>query len=97
MKMRLLLSAGIAAFGLGAATTSLQAAPTGGLIAAIDRDATSGNPIETVTWGGRHCHWHYGYRHCGYGYRKWHDHGHYGYGRHYRRHYGYYGYRRWSY
>lgn len=98
MRMKLLLSAGLVACGLGLATTSVQAAPAGGLAAAVDLDAARTSPVENVTYGWygrRHCHWHYGYRHCwhghryGYGYGRWHKHGWYGYGRPYRHQYGY--------
>jgi hypothetical protein len=104
MRTKLLLSAGLVAFGLGIVSTSVQAAPAGGLVAAIDRDAARASPVEKATWyGHRHCYWHYGHYRCWYGhhhrhwyghhhYRKWHK---YGYYRPHRHYYGHYGYRRW--
>jgi hypothetical protein len=97
MKMQLLLSTGLVAFGLGIVATSAQAAPTGGLMAAVDQDAARTNPVENVTWHGwRRCYWHYGHRHCWHGdglwHHKWHRYGYYGHP--YRYHYGYH---RWWY
>ena len=95
MSMKSLLVAGIGAIALGLVATSAEAAPGGGL-AAIDREAAQSSPIETVTWyGRRHCWWHGGYRHCGYGYRRYGWRGYYGWGRHPYRYS--YGYRRWWY
>jgi hypothetical protein len=98
MRMKSLLIAGLGALGLGLLATSAQAAPAGGLMPAIDRDAARASPVETVTWNWRrHCHWHHGYRHCWHGYRHhgWRDYGYYRYGHPHRYHYGYNdGYRR---
>jgi len=57
MHMKSLLSAGIAAFALALVGTGAQAAPTGGLLAALDRDADRAGQIETVWYGHD-----YGYR-----------------------------------
>lgn len=92
MKMQSILSAGLGALALAALASSAQAAPATGLAAAIDRDATSA--VEQVTWKyRRHCWWHHGHRHCGWGhrpYKKWHGYGYghrYNYGhRYYNRH-----------
>ncbi|HJU30687.1 MAG TPA: hypothetical protein VJ740_04510 [Hyphomicrobiaceae bacterium] len=92
MRMKLLLSSGLLAVGLGLATAPSQAAPAGGLPAAVDLGAAR-TPVETVTfgYGHRHCHWHYGHRHCWYGRRHWHGKWHHGYGGWHR--YGCYGHR----
>jgi hypothetical protein len=102
--MKSLVLAGLGAAGITLAATSLQAAPAGGLLAAVDRSAERVSPVENVTWyGRRHCHWHYGYRYCHgyYPYRRW-DYGyyrphhrygyydHYGYWRPYRYGHGWY-------
>ena len=70
MKMQSILSAGLGALALAALASTAQAAPTAGLAAAIDREATSA--VEQVTWGyRRHCYWHRGYRHCWWGHRRY--------------------------
>ncbi len=95
MRLKSLVVAGLGAAGIALAASSVQAAPASSLIAAIERDAERASPVETVTWyGRRHCHWHYGYRHCwyrwhGHHHRRWHDYGYYDYGHPYRYHYGY--------
>jgi hypothetical protein len=96
MRMKSLVLAGLGGAGIALAATSVQAAPAGGMLAAVDRSAERVSPVENVTWyGRRHCH--YGYRHCYgyYPYRTW-DYGYYrpyrhyyGYGYPYRYHYGY--------
>jgi hypothetical protein len=96
MRMKSLVLAGLGAAGIALAATSVQAAPAGGMLAAVDRSAERVSPVENVTWyGRRHCH--YGYRHCYgyYPYRTW-DYRYYrpyrhyyGYGYPYRYHYGY--------
>jgi hypothetical protein len=101
MSMKSLLSAVLGACALGLVATATQAAPAAGLTDAIDRDAARNGLVENVTWyGRRHCHWDYGYRHCGYGHRSYRSYyGDYGYGdRYYRPYYGHYhgyGHRRW--
>ena len=97
MRMKSLVLAGLGAAGIALAATSVQAAPAGGLLAAVDRSAERVSPVENVTWyGRRHCHWHYGERHCWYGpryrwhgyyYPRWRGYGYYDYP--YRYHYGY--------
>jgi hypothetical protein len=99
MKLKSLLSAGLAAVALGLVATTAQAAPAGGLVAAGDADR-SGGLVEKVTWYGDR---YYGDRYYGdryyrpyrYGYRYHRPfYGHrYGY-----RSYGWYpryGYRHW--
>jgi hypothetical protein len=67
MKTKMLLSAALGALALGAVASATQAAPVGGLVAAVDREAASLGGVEQVTWGRwhrRHCYWHHGHRHC---------------------------------
>ena len=76
MKTRWLAAAGFGAFALGIATTTAQAAPVVDL-GAIKAHAGA---IEKVTWGWhRRCHWHNGYRTCGWG-RHWHRYHHHSWG-----------------
>lgn len=107
MSAKVLFAAALAA-GLGLAVSApAQAAPSGGLVPAIDRDVAGDAQVENATWyGRRYCDWYYGERYCWYGprhrwygprhrwygHRRWRDYGYF-YSHPYRYHYGY-GYRR---
>jgi hypothetical protein len=81
MKMKHVLAAGFGALALGLVATTAQAAPVGGLVGAVESNATDASLVEKATFGHRRYGYHYGYRPYYYG--------HYGY------HYGYRPYYRW--
>jgi hypothetical protein len=80
MKMKHVLAAGFGALALGLVATTAQAAPVGGLVGAVESNATDASLVEKATFG--HRRYGYGYH---YGYRPYY-YGHYGYKPYY---YGY--------